>query len=125
MANDILRIRTTGIDHVVMHVQDLSRSRRFYIDLLGMDVDHENEGQLFLRCGPQQLALFARGRPPEDDESRELNHIALHVETGSYEEVKSALEAAGVAVNGRRNDPECIYFRDPDGHRLQILPPRR
>ncbi len=125
MGNDTLRIRTTGIDHVVMHVKDLPRSRRFYIDLLGMDVDHENEGQLFLRCGSQQLALFARGRPPEDDENRELHHMAFHVETGSYEEVKSALEAAGVAVNARRNDPECIYFRDPDGHRLQILPPRR
>ena len=46
-----LQIKTTGIDHVVLWVNDLPRARRFYIDVLGMSVAHENDWQCFLRCG--------------------------------------------------------------------------
>ena len=34
------------------------------------------------------------------------------------------LERAGIKVHGREGDPHCIYFHDPDGHRLQLLPQR-
>ena len=40
-----------------------------------------------------------------------------------YEKVKAVLEEAGFKVSGRRGDPHCIYFSDPDGHRLQLLTP--
>ena len=30
---------------------------------------------------------------------------------------------AGIKVHGRKNDPHCIYFNDPDGHQLQLLMP--
>src|SRR4030095_6382629 len=46
------------IDHVVLWVSDLERSKRFYIDLLGMTVHHESDWQSFLWCGTQQVALF-------------------------------------------------------------------
>ena len=125
MGHPALRIKATGIDHVVVHVEDVPRARRFYVDLLGMEVAHENTGRVFLRCGQQQLALFERRGPGGASTSRDLNHIALQVESGSYEEVKETLEASGIPVAGRKGDPRCIYFRDPDGHQLQILAPRR
>ena len=125
MAHDTLTIKATGIDHMVVHVKDVSRSRQFYVDLLGMEVAHEHPGRVFLRCGQQQLGLFEGRQPPEATAGRDLNHIALQVESGSYEEVKSSLEASGITVTGRRGDPRCIYFQDPDGHQLQILAPRR
>jgi len=31
------------------------------------------------------------------------------------------LEEEGIMVEGRTGDPTCIYFDDPDGHRLQLL----
>ena len=124
MEHQTLTIKATGIDHVVVHVKDVSRARQFYVGLLGMEVAHENAGRVFLRCGQQQLALFEGRQPAETAAGRDLNHIALQVESGSYEEVKSSLEASGIAVTGRRGDPHCIYFQDPDGHQLQILPLR-
>ena len=122
MGHDTLRIRAKGVDHVVVHVEDVSRAKRFYVDLLGMEVAHEHDGRVFLRCGQQQVGLFEGRRKPDGSGRGDLNHIALRVESGSYDEVKATLEAAGVAVSGRRGDPRCIYFRDPDGHQLQILP---
>lgn len=50
----------------------------------------------------------------------DLNHLALNVEGGSYESLKAELEGHGVAVGGRPGDDRCIYFSDPDGHRLQL-----
>ena len=51
-------LQVTGIDHVVFHVKDLARAKKFYIDFLGMDIEHESSWQCFLKCGSQGLALF-------------------------------------------------------------------
>ncbi len=118
-----LQIKTTGIDHVVLWVSDLERSKRFYIDLLGMSVAHESDWQSFLWCGDQnQIALFdARRMGADVAGGREMNHMALRMEPAGYEETKARLEAEGIVVEGRRGDPTCVYFDDPDGHRLQLL----
>ena len=118
-----LQIKTTGIDHVVLWVKDLERSKRFYIDLLGMTVAHESEWQSFLHCGDsQQIALFdTTRRGQEVHAATELNHMALLMEPESYEETKARLEEEGITTRGRQGDPTCIYFDDPDGHGLQLL----
>ncbi len=114
-------LKVSGIDHVVLHVGDLARSKRFYVDLLGFRVNHESDWQSFLWCGEQQVALFQMRDGGDIHAGREMNHMALRIEAGEYEEVKATLEAAGVEVSGRQGDPNCIYFDDPDGHRLQLL----
>ena len=119
MINTALKV--TWIDHVVLHVGDLERSKRFYVDLLGFRVNHESDWQSFLWCGSQQVALFQMRDGGEIHAGREMNHMALRLESGEYEEVKAMLEAEGVEVLGRQGDPNCIYFDDPDGHRLQLL----
>jgi len=113
----------TGIDHVVFHVKDLARSRKFYTEFLGMEVEHESSWQVFLRCGSQGVALFQARNGAEIHAGDEVNHMALRLKSGEYEKVKAVLEEAGIKVSGRKGDPHCIYFSDPDGHRLQLLTP--
>jgi glyoxylase I family protein len=116
-------LKVTGIDHVVLHVRDLPRERRFYTDVLGMEVAHENERQCFLHCGEQQVALFLARDGREIHAGSEMNHMALRLASGEYAEVKARLEAEGCQVTGRTGDPTCIYFSDPEGHRLQVITP--
>ena len=116
-------LEVTGIDHVVFHVKDLARSRKFYTEFLGMEVEHESSWQVFLRCGSQGVALFEAQDGAEIHAGDELNHMALRLKSGEYEKVKGLLEKAGIKVSGRKGDPRCIYFSDPDGHRLQLLTP--
>ncbi|TMA11187.1 MAG: VOC family protein [Deltaproteobacteria bacterium] len=113
----------TGIDHVVFHVKDLACSRKFYTEFLGMEVEHESSWQVFLRCGSQGVALFQARNGAEIHAGDEVNHMALRLKSGEYEKVKAVLEEAGIKVSGRKGDPRCIYFSDPDGHRLQLLTP--
>lgn len=113
-------IITTGLDHVVLHVSDLRRSLEFYTEILGMTEHHGGSGYMFLRCGEQVIGLFEVGHGQEVKSGPELNHIAFNQSTGSYEDVKNLLEGHGIDVRGRRGDPRCIYFSDPDGHLLQL-----
>jgi len=115
--------KVTGIDHVVFHVKDLARAKKFYIDFLGMEIDHESTWQCFLKCGNQGVALFEVDDGEEVHGGSEVNHMALRLASGEYARVKATLENAGIEVHGRRNDPHCVYFSDPDGHRLQLLMP--
>ncbi len=114
-------IQVSGINHVVLHVQDVARAKQFYTELLGMTVEHESSWQAFLRCGHQQVALFEKRDDSPLITGNDLNHLALDITAGSYESIKAELESHGVAVSGRSGDPHCVYFHDPDGHRLQLM----
>ena len=50
-------IQVNGINHVVLHVSDVARAKKFYTELLGLSVAEENSWQVFLHCGQQQVAL--------------------------------------------------------------------
>jgi catechol 2,3-dioxygenase-like lactoylglutathione lyase family enzyme len=114
-------IQVNGIDHIVLHVNDLRRAKKFYADVLGMSVYRENESQVFLHAGQQGVALFEKRDGAPLSAGNELNHLALGVASGTYEALKADLESHGVAVTGRPGEDRCIYFRDPDGHRLQLM----
>ena len=94
-------IQTNGIDHLVLHVSDVARAKKFYTELLGMTAYRENEEQAFLHCGQQGVALFKKRGDAALTTGNDLNHLALNVESGTYETLKSELERHGVAVSGR------------------------
>jgi catechol 2,3-dioxygenase-like lactoylglutathione lyase family enzyme len=114
-------IQATGVDHVVLHVNDVQRSKKFYTEILGMTAYREDDGQVFLHAGQQGVALFKKAGETPLTAGNDLNHLALNVAEGTYETLKAELERHGVAVTGRPGEDRCIYFRDPDGHRLQLM----
>jgi len=114
-------IQATGIDHLVLHVTDVGRAKKFYTEILGMSVYRENDRQVFLHAGSQGVALFKKQGDTPLTAGSDLNHLALNVATGTYEALKAELEKHGVAVTGRPGEDRCIYFADPDGHRLQMM----
>jgi catechol 2,3-dioxygenase-like lactoylglutathione lyase family enzyme len=117
-------IEANGIDHIVLHCKDVARSKKFYTEILGMTVYRHGGGQVFMHAGTQGVALFERNGADAADAGGDLNHLALHVAHGTYETLKAELERHGVAVSGRPGEDRCIYFLDPDGHRLQLVIPR-
>ena len=98
-------IQASGIDHIVLHVADVQRSKKFYTERLGMEVYRENDRQVFLHAGTQGVALFRRGESDPVAAGGDLNHLALRVAGGTYESLKGELEAHGVAVSGRLESP--------------------
>ena len=82
-------LQVSGIDHVVFHVKDLAQSKKFYIDFLGMDIDHESSWQCFLKCGHQGVALFEVEDGEEVHAGSEVNHMALRLVSGELARVKA------------------------------------
>jgi catechol 2,3-dioxygenase-like lactoylglutathione lyase family enzyme len=116
------QLKVTGINHVVLHVGEIERSVRFYVDVLGF----ENSGSTtprqkmsFLRCGTQGLDLFEIAGDPHGGE--EMNHMALSVDADDLDEVEIALERAGVE-RSERTPRNSIFIHDPDGHQIEMLP---
>ena len=109
------------LEVVVIPVSDVDRAKQFYTDVLGMTVYREGDGQVFLHAGRQGVALFKKRGDAPLAAGNDLNHLALNVAAGTYEGLKAELEKHGVSVSGRPGEDRCIYFRDPDGHRLQLM----
>ena len=114
-------IQVNGIDHIVLHVRDVERAKKFYTELLGMTAYREDAEQVFLHAGQQGVALFKKHSDTPLTTGNDLNHLALNVASGTYEALKAELEKHGVTVSGRPGEDRCIYFHDPDGHRLQLM----
>lgn len=122
-------ISTCGIDHIVLHVSNLQVSKRFYVDVLGCeswkDIDNYRS---FLRCGDCQIGLFQckSGHKPQAD--AEVDHVCLR-STLPRDKIISSLYGANIRLVNRpegKGWPASrligIYFKDPDGHTLQLLP---
>ena len=80
------QLKTAGIDHTVLHVQDLARSKKFYMEVLGMTVNHEDDTHSFLWCGNGQMVpLFQVPEVTQINPSSDMNHMALRLESGTNE----------------------------------------
>ena len=77
-------IQTSGVDHVVLHVNDVQRAKKFYTNVLGMTVYREDGRQVFLHAGQQGVALFEKEGGAPLTAGNDLNHLALNVASGTY-----------------------------------------
>jgi catechol 2,3-dioxygenase-like lactoylglutathione lyase family enzyme len=126
-----LPFRIGKIGHVVLNVQDVERSARFYTELLGFEVsdvypdDMVPGGMVFLRCNTDHHGIALVGSAAAPAANAELNHLAFEV--ASLDDVVRArdhLRRHGVTIDfeGRRRAgcQLAVEFRDPDNHRLEI-----
>ena len=120
-------MRTSGINHVSIHADDLETSVRFYVELLDAEVlDTPNFGVpvQWLALGDTQLHIFIRDAKPQSH-----HHFAITVE--DLEPVYRRAEAMG-ALDGRSHGHHIIelpgdvaqtYVRDPAGNLMEIDTP--
>jgi len=108
-------LKVNGIDHVVLNVRDLERSKPFYIEILGFGFRTEfarpDAKMCFLSCGAQGLDL-AELREGEIHGGSEMNHMALRIAEGTIDPLplvshRLGLEEVGRALELQRRG-ECL-----------------
>ena len=118
-------MKIKGVSHIAIRVSDMSRSARFYEDLLGLKriIDlsdvvvllHEGGAMLGIRGATAEQPSGDRFDPTRVG----LDHLALAVERGDLAEMKRELDSKGVRNNGIEKDAvtgaDLITFYDPDG----------
>jgi catechol 2,3-dioxygenase-like lactoylglutathione lyase family enzyme len=127
----------TGVLETSLYVADLRRSVGFYRDLFGFEVLAADERFCGLNvAGRQVLLLFQKGLSaapsvlpggtiPGHDGSGRL-HLAFAVAAADLPGWEERLRDQGVAVESTVNWPRggrSLYFRDPDGHLVELAAP--
>jgi catechol 2,3-dioxygenase-like lactoylglutathione lyase family enzyme len=96
-----------GLRHLALNARRLEAMTRFYVDVLGFDVEWEPDADnVYLSSGIDNLALIVRA-PADVDRWAEF------------------LESRGVVLEQmprtHRDGARSCYFRDPDGNVVQII----
>jgi catechol 2,3-dioxygenase-like lactoylglutathione lyase family enzyme len=116
-----------GLDHVVLRVRDQGASQQFYIDVLGCILERVNAplSLVHLRFGDQLIDLL----PGNGDGGTGMDHVCLSIRCDDLHAVAEALTARGVKLEGEVRDRfgawgngPSLYFRDPDGYRIELKP---
>ena len=123
-------IHPERIAHVVVKVRDLERSRKFYTEILGMQVmkDVSEIKAVFLSFNGQdhhEVALFQIGPQAEGPKMNQVGLLHFAFRLRSEEELRAAykeLKEKGVPVTFTVNHgvTKSVYFRDPDDNELEV-----
>ena len=121
-----------GIHHAAIICSDYQVSKRFYTEILELEIVAENYREarqsykldLALPSGAQ-IELFSFPNAPERPsfpEAQGLRHLAFCVD--DVQQMKAYLESKGVEVEPIRvdefTDREFTFFADPDGLPLEL-----
>ena len=119
-------MKLEGIDHVAMGVRNIERSAKWYIDVLGFERLHEgmwNGVPTFIGKGSTAIALFPASPASKSSTHREIRmlHLAFRADRENFLASQRELQKHGIKFEFQDHEiSHSIYFRDPDGHQLEI-----
>ena len=132
-----MRTKVRALGEVALRVNDLASMRRFYEDVLGLQVlTADSRFRGYDVGGRSVLLIFRRGAtletvhmpggtiPPHDGHGP--LHIAFAIAADALAQWERRLDEHGVVIEGRTKWSRggvSIYFRDPDRHLLELATP--
>ena len=117
-----------GMRHIALKVRSAARSKKFYQDILGMDVVWEPDPQnVYLSSGCDNIAIHeVTDSFAERAEERQLDHLGFVVESvDRVKELEEDFRGRGVTIvhafKVHRDGSASFYCADPDGILIQML----
>jgi catechol 2,3-dioxygenase-like lactoylglutathione lyase family enzyme len=119
-----------GLHHFALVCSDVERTVEFYQGVLEFPLteifenrDYRGSNHFFFDIGNDNLLAFfdfpGLDVGPYAEVLGGLHHIAISVEPEKWEHLRAKLDAAGVEYV--QESGTSIYFRDPDGARLELI----
>ena len=118
---------TIELNHTIVPAHDNEASAQFYVQLFGFDYDGPLGHFAPVRINIQALTLDFDNRRDFDRQ-----HYAFKVSEAEFDEIFTRLKQLELVYgSGPRtsedgeinhwNGGRCVYFRDPNGHLLELL----
>jgi len=119
-----------GLHHTALICSDVERTVRFYQEVLEFPLteifenrDYPGSNHFFFDIGNGNLLAFfdlpGLDLGPYAEVLGGLHHMAISVDPDRWERLRANLDAAGVEY--ALESGTSIYFRDPDGARLELI----
>ncbi|MGZ8176554.1 VOC family protein [Williamsia sp. SKLECPSW1] len=119
-----------GLHHTALVSGDVERTIRFYQGILEFPLtelienrDYAGSTHFFFDIGNQNLLAFfdfpGLDVGPYQEVLGGLHHVAISVEPQRWEHLRDKLADAGVETV--EHNGVSIYFRDPDGARIELI----
>jgi catechol 2,3-dioxygenase-like lactoylglutathione lyase family enzyme len=108
------------VDFVSFLTQDVPRAKRFYTEMLGLEVETEGESDMELRCGQVTLDVFD---PSSIGQPFAPSPAGLALRVPDVDAARAELEAKGVEFDGETIETSVCrqaWFKDPDGNALML-----
>ena len=124
-----------GIDHILLHVNDMERNIAFYESVLGCAVETRipRVGMAELRAGASHVDLVDVGSPEgawaksSGEGGRNIDHFALAINPQDIQSLREHLKSNAIEIVEEREEsgPEgnslSLYVRDPSGNTIELL----
>jgi len=108
------------VDFVSVLTQDLPRAKRFYTEVLGLDIETEGDSDMELRCGQVTLDVFD---PSSIGQAFAPSPAGIALRVADVDAARAELEAKGVVFDGETIETSVCrqaWFKDPDGNALML-----
>ena len=128
-----VRPHVNGILETSIYVERPVRSVEFYRRIFGFEPIAPDPQEITddtrlcaLRAGDRSvLLLFKKGGTPDTDATGAI-HVAFAIARSDLSAWESWLSEQGIAIEERKTwqyGGQALYFRDPDGHLLEVVTP--
>ena len=132
-----MRPKISGVLETALYVEDVEHAKQFYQQLFGFeDIGSDTRLCALSVEGKQVLLLIRRGSSAQPhqssggvipgSDSSGTSHLTFSIAAAELEAWEKWLGENGVAVEskvGWERGGASLYFRDPDGHLLEVATP--
>ena len=119
--------KTLGMRHVALNVSDLEACERFYVELLGMEVEWRPDADnVYLTSGNDNLALHRVADTGPEGSAQRLDHLGFFVASeAQVNDWYAFLKASDVVIKTvpltHRDGARSFYCTDPEGTVVQLI----
>jgi catechol 2,3-dioxygenase-like lactoylglutathione lyase family enzyme len=108
------------VDFVSFLTQDIARAKRFYAEMLGLELETEGDSDMEFRCGQVTLDIFD---PSSIGQPFAPSPAGLALRVADVDVARAELEEKGVEFDGDTLETSVCrqaWFKDPDGNALML-----